>query len=129
MSTYLASDDFLGSNWFTNFMAKLDPTNSKAIGGQIVKGVLSGAGTLVGIPPMVTYGGLTGIGAANKAIKSVSAKQAATPQNVISPEVYSQQPQPQQQSFTQTLQSNPLPLIITAGVGVLILSTMLLLKK
>jgi hypothetical protein len=121
---------YLDGNKFTDFLAKLDPTSSK-IGGQIVKGALSVAGTFVGIPPTVTYGGLTGIGKVTGSVKA-SQKAAQNPPLQVTesvPQGYS--PLVNMGSYQVGVKptSDPRPLIITSAAAVAILATILLLKK
>ena len=125
MSTYL------DGNKFTDFMAKLDPTSSK-IGGKIVKGVLSAAGTLIGIPPTFTMGAFTTVGKITGSIKA-SAKAAKNP-----PMQYMEQlpagytpgvSMNPYQYGSQYMQKSPVPMMLVAGIGIAVLATMLLLKK
>jgi hypothetical protein len=74
MSTYVSGDAVFGGK-IGNFFAKIDPTSSK-IGGVITRGVLSAAGTLVGIPPTLSFGGMTAVGKITGGIKSVKKVQS-----------------------------------------------------
>jgi len=118
-----------------NFLAKVDPTSSK-LGGQIVKGALSAAGTLVGIPPTLSFAGLTAVGKISGGIKSASkTAQQAGAQNVaptvtVDPNAqYVNTPYASQYFSGQAPQQNYTPLIFAAGAGVIILAVVTLMKK
>jgi hypothetical protein len=132
MSTYL------DGNAFTDFLAKFDPTSSK-IGGTLVKGVLAAAGTLVGVPPTLTYGAFTGVGKVTGSVKS-SQKAAKKPPIDISVSKdqtsVSRNPYERGSALSRGASPSPIgqntnstPLIIVAGAGVAILAIMLLMKK
>ena len=76
MSSYIVNEEMLGGNWFTNALAKIDPTSKKTIVGKIVQAM----------PIVGTYvQAASAVGAGIRADQKSRVKTVATPQAPSSP--------------------------------------------